>query len=212
MKTYRFSSRINLGEKLPEFSEAEIKSEPQLFSADVGFASERGGPITRAFLAAVSRHGGVFDSRVSMMMPGWWACIPGYHHDDVPRETPDSQPDYDSPEYLSKHAMALVGADVCPTEFAIGDCELTKPHEGELIYNAWHREIVRLLDHGDLTRISCPDRTVVYFDWQTWHAGTPAVRRGWRWFGRLSWDTKRPVLNEIRTQTNVYVSTDGAAW
>lgn len=75
-----------------------VKNEPMLFSCDLDATRELGGPITRAWLDAILTDASIgpyiIDTRVHMLMPGFWPCIPGWHHDDVPREREDGQPDY----------------------------------------------------------------------------------------------------------------------
>lgn len=121
---FSFNSSFATGARMRDWDEQYVKNEPMLFSATPKFAWENGGPITRDFLALffgisladeaswVLRDSKVgnycFDSRVHMLMPGWFPCIPGWHHDDVPRSCSDGQPNYSTPEYSSKHCLALV--------------------------------------------------------------------------------------------------------
>lgn len=117
-------------------SDKNIKNEPMFFNSDFQFAYENGGEITKAFLNALPDNWKVrdlvFDSRVHMLMPGWYPAIPGWHHDDVPRAPIPTgqhfitagQPDYDNPRYRSEHIMGLVNADVCPTQFIVGECPM----------------------------------------------------------------------------------------
>lgn len=223
----RFSSQVVIGGPFATYSSNdEIKNEPMFFNCDKQFAMEKGGRITQSFLAAVTQAWGdvpmVFDSRVHMLMPGWYPAIPGFHHDDVPR--PDipvgqhfitaGQPDYDKPRYFSEHICGLVNAAVCPTEFALGDCEMPAIPEGELIYRKWHKEVENLLAKGQLARFMAPDRMLVHFDWQTFHTGTKAVSNGWRWFGRVSRNTDRvnKITNEIRVNAQVYLEFPMEGW
>jgi hypothetical protein len=195
------------------------------FNSDWNFAHENGGEITRAFLGALPpdwRENIVFDSRVHMLMPGWYPAIPGYHHDDVPRpEIPvgqhfatAGQPDYDSPRYRSEHILALVNAEICPTKFAIGECTMPAIPEGDLIYRAWHKEVIALVESGDLKLIETPDRQLVYFDCETFHTGDKAVTNGWRWFGRVTRNSDRTktITNEIRRQVQVYLEFPMEGW
>lgn len=222
-----FKSNIVTGNKFAtDIDNQQIKDEPMFFNCSLDFAYENGGPITRSFIDALSPHclsdRMVFDSRVHMLMPGWYPAIPGFHHDDVPR--PDipagqhfitaGQPDYDNPRYHSKHILGLVNGDICPTEFAIGDCTLSEIPDGELIYRKWHEEVCQLLENGDMCRVKAPDRTLVYFNWQSFHQGTKAIGSGWRWFGRLSTDTDRAdkITNEIRKQVQVYMEFPMEGW
>ena len=208
-----------------QFANNDIKNEPMFFNCDCAFARERGGPITKSFIDALPdgwRDNSVFDSRVHMLMPGWYPAIPGYHHDDVPRpEIPvgqhfatAGQPDYDNPRYRSEHIVGLVNADICPTTFALGRCTMPEVPEGELIYRAWHKEIERLLEERKLTKWECPDRTLVNFGCDTFHTGTKAVSNGWRWFGRVSINTDRTktITNEIRVNAQVYLEFPMEGW
>lgn len=197
---------------------SDVKNEPMFFNCSPEFAIENGGPITRAFFDALpdfvlKEKKCVFDSRVHMLMPGWYPAIPGYHHDDIERG-PDGQPDYDNMTYESHHIMALVNADVCPTKFALGVCEMPTVPTGEVIYKHWHDEIVRLLNNKELCWDVAEDKQLTHFSCYTFHTAEKAVKNGWRWFGRLSWDTSRVerITNEIRKQVQVYLEFPTQGW
>jgi hypothetical protein len=223
----KFSSQIKIGSPFATYCDAsEIKNEPMFFNCGYEFAIKNGGPITQSFLRSLPDNWKnqplVFDSRVHMLMPGWYPAIPGFHHDDVPRPpipvgqhfATAGQPDYDNPRYLSEHILGLVNADICPTEFALGECVMPEVPDGELIYRRWHKEVEQLLNKKQLTRFIAPDRTLVHFDWQTFHTGTKAVANGWRWFGRVSRNTERvsTVTNEIRVNAQVYLEFPMEGW
>lgn len=223
----KFNSRFETrGHFAGDVTNAQIKNEPMFFNCDLQFAWENGGPITRSFIEALPDDWvgarAVFDSRVHMLMPGWFPAIPGYHHDDVPRpEIPvgqhfatSGQPDYDNPRYRSEHIMGLVNADICPTHFAVGECTMPRVDDGELIYRRWHVEVESLLADGGLVLQNAPDRTLVQFDCDAFHSGTKAVGNGWRWFGRLSRNTDRAdkITNEIRKQVQVYMEFPMEGW
>jgi len=234
MKMHSIDSRFTVGARLPEFDEATVKAEPMFWSATPKFAWENGGPITRAFLAAafgitLADYAGwklrdsvagnyCFDSRVHMLMPGWFPCIPGWHHDDVPRSRSDGQPNYDNPEFKSKHILALVNGDICPTEFAVGQADYPDVplFSKSPIYKVWHECVEEDIREGTLERVQAPSNRLLHFDWQTFHQGTRAVKRGWRWFGRLTWDAGyeqgRPHHNEIRRQVQVYLENPMEGW
>lgn len=219
-----FQSEIKLLDRF-ECSSEDIKKEPMFFNSDYDFAYSNGGEITKAFLNALPedwKKDVVFDSRVHMLMPGWYPAIPGYHHDDVPRpEIPAGQhfitagqPDYDNPRYKAEHILALVNAEVCPTKFVIGECKMPAIPEGELIYRKWHEEVKKLISSGEVEVVDAPDRQLVYFDWQCFHTGDKAVSNGWRWFGRISRNTDRvnKITNEIRSQVQVYLEFPMEGW
>lgn len=222
---YNFDSRFSYGKLLPDFSPDVVKNEPMFFNCSPDFAYEHGGPITRAFFDALEGEAPiVFDSRVHMLMPGWYPAIPGFHHDDVPRNLDTGQPDYDAPTYHSKHAMALINGDIAPTEFAIGRHTLPRiSADAGPIYKFWHDEVERQLHEvvdpygmdglgTRLVRVPVLTNRIVYFDWQSMHQGTKAVGNGWRWFGRASYQTDRKVTNEIRRQVQVYLENPMEGW
>lgn len=203
-----------------------IKNEQMFFNCDLKFAYDNGGPITRSFIMNLpedwNKDEVVFDSRVHMLMPGWYPAIPGFHHDDVPR--PDipvgqhfitaGQPDYDNPRYKSEHILGLVNADVCPTHFATGVAEFKEVADGDLIYRQWHKEVLQHIEEGNLKLWEAPDRTLLQFDADTWHTGQKAHGNGWRWFGRVSRNTDRTkkITNEIRVNAQVYLEFPMEGW
>lgn len=210
--------------QLPAYADEQIKNEPMLFNCDLHHAYEMGGPITRAFLELLPddwKEGPlVVDSRVHMLMPGWHPCIPGWHHDDVPRSRSDGQPDYDSP-LRSRHIMAVVNADLCPTEIAHGTDHFEDVPIGTVVYKQWHREVEQKLRAGShLTLDRVRDRVLLEFDDRTWHQGTAAVGTGWRFFVRASRyenaerriDRGNPRTNETRKQVQVYMNNPHAGW
>lgn len=222
-----FDSKINVLNSFAEdIKNSEIKNEKMFFNSDLNFAYEQGGSITKSFIDALPedwRNGeAVFDSRVHMLMPGWYPAIPGFHHDDVPR--PDipvgqhfitaGQPDYDNPRYLSEHILGLVNATICPTNFALGKCTMPEIKDGDLIYRKWHKEVEKLLSENKMELLEAPDRKLVYFDWQTFHSGTKTISNGWRWFGRVSKNTDRTkkISNEIRVNAQVYLEFPMEGW
>lgn len=214
----KFISQIqDVGEFCIDVPNEWIKNEPMFFNSDLNFARNYGGPITRQFIESLPYDwrmaNVVFDSRVHMLMPGWYPAIPGWHHDDVPRGA-DGQPDYENPSYSAQHIMGLVNAEVCPTSFALGCCKMPLVPEGEIIYKVWHDQVQRLVDKGDMSHFIAQDRRLYYFDCDTFHTGTKAVSNGWRWFGRVSRHTDRAlsITNEIRQQVQVYLEFPTEGW
>lgn len=220
-----FVSQMTIGNDFAGTAE-QVKQEPMFFNADLGYAFTHGGPITRAFIEALPpdwvNNKAVFDSRVHMLMPGWYPAIPGWHHDDVPRPIippgqhfiTAGQPDYDNPRYRAEHIMGLVNAQVCPTKFALGNCTMPAIPEGELIYRRWHVEVEALLKDGSLQLVEAPTNKLIHFDCDTFHTGDKAVSNGWRWFGRVSRNTDRlsQITNEMRQQVQVYLEFPMEGW
>lgn len=221
----KFSSQIQtVGEFPCDWSKDIVKNEPMFYKSSYQFVRQHGGPITMSFLDSLPTgwENCIIDSRSHMLMNGWYPAIPGFHHDDVPRPVaPEGshfltagQPDYDNPRYLSQHLMGLVNAEVCPTEFAIGECEMPAVPADGLIYREWHNEVLKLLAAGKLKSVNAESGKLIQFDWQTFHQATAAVGSGWRWFMRLTRNSEtvsRP-MNEIRQQVQVYLEFPMEGW
>lgn len=213
---YSFDSQIQLGWKLPDCTVEQIKNEPMLFNCDYNNAFNLGGILTRVFLSTISDefcHSKdlVIDSRVHMLKKGWYPCIPGFHHDDVPRERVDKQPEYDFPSYRSKHCMALIGGGSA-TEFALGYSQFPKVPLGEVCYKIWHPIVVDKIKSGELNSFIVPFNRLIYFNDRSWHQGTPAFADDWRFFIRASINTGRKPTNELRRQVQVYLENPMEDW
>lgn len=197
-----------------EYPVEVVKNEPMFFNASIEFAHEHGGVITKSFIESLPEEyqNGVIDTRVHMLMPTWYPCIPGFHHDDVPRNTPNGQPNYTNPTYKSRHILGLVNADICPTTFALGTSEF--PVLSENVYKQYDERVIELIKSGELITLEAESGVLYEFDWQTWHTGVEAVKNGWRWFGRVSIDTERldSITNEFRRQVQVYMSPLNKGW
>jgi hypothetical protein len=209
-------SDISLGATLFNYSQQQLKNETMFFGADWFFALANAGQQTIEFMRNLDPswkgEGTIIDSRVHMLMPGWYPCIPGYHHDDVPRERSDGQPEYHSPSYRSEHAMAIYNGDICPTEFALGHQEFDDVELGKVYYKEWHPQVTEHLKTGGLVPWNAQADRIIYFNDRTWHQGTKAVKAGWRLFIRASRNTNRPVMNEVRRQVQVYLENPMEGW
>jgi hypothetical protein len=214
-KTTFLSTFRDRGAFKADWDQETIKNEPMFFNSDLIFALENGGPITRKFITSLPKDwidcNAVLDSRVHMLMPNWYPCIPGWHHDDVPRSTPTGQPNYLNPEYRSEHLMGLVNGDICPTNFIDDMVDVSLPDFTKRQYNVWNDEIDA---QTNLNRVKAPSGRLIQFDSDSFHTGVKAVAGGWRWFIRLSRKTDRQknITNEIRRQVQVYLEEPMAGW
>lgn len=154
-----------------------------------------------------------------MLMEGWTPCIGGWHHDDVPRTREDGQPNYVNPEYRSQHILGLVNGEISPTKFVEGQVVLDEVPLGEVVYGKWHKEIEKQLQDKtkDCVVRECPSNRLIHFDCDDFHSGQKAVKFGWRWFGRLTYNAgyetgHRKRFNEIRRQVNVYLDQPNGGW
>jgi hypothetical protein len=203
-----------------EYPDSAVKNEPMFFNCDLEYAYKNGHDITRHFLDGLPEDWKlddvVLDSRVHMLMPGWYPCIPGWHHDDVPRSTPTGQPNYENPEYHSEHLCGLVNAHLAPTMFAIGEFFMSEPDINKTIYKVWNDEVEHKVwkASNDISVVSARSGEYIQFDAHTFHTGTKAVGNGWRWFIRLSRNTNRVkfITNEVRHQVQVYMDDPTQGW
>lgn len=233
-RTFQFDSKYTLGKKFwkdddqgIEFNNRAIKNEPCFFRASTAFATRFGGPITRAFIEKAGFEGGIVDTRSHMLMPGMWPCIPGWHHDDVPRDREDKQPNYRTPTYKAHHVMGLVSGELSPTEFLIGSVRLdeVRPGEGN-VYEKWDDRINDAIsglarypknEHGGRLGVGSTVRAIpsghcIFFNADDFHRGVKATGFGFRWFGRITINTEVTAENEFRQQTNVYLDKVNQGW
>lgn len=217
MKEYEFDSSIVIRGTFPSnYLTDTIKNEPMFFNSSLSFAYSNGGPITQKFIESLPKDwmdcGPVLDSRVHMLMPNMYPCIPGWHHDDVPRGGLNEQPYYSAMPYKSVHLMGLVNAEICPTVFALGKHKLPKVSEG-VVYDVWN-DLVEKQIGNELTLQEAKSGELIQFDWQSMHRGQMAKSSGWRWFVRISRNTDRVhrITNEIRKQVQVYLDKVNGGW
>jgi hypothetical protein len=213
----RFHSDFKVVNRMPvPFNREEVEREPMLFQADADFAFKNGGPITRDFLnrlpARFQNEPLIIDSRVHMLMPGWYPCIPGWHLDDIPRSRPDGQPDHVNPEYVAEHAM-MITSDVSQTAFAVGDFTLEDlPIGGGVIYGEWHKNLDQLIaDRKVFVKLAQP-YDIIIFNNESFHRGSAATKDGWRFFIRATRGAKRPPTNKVRRQVQTYLSAVDGGW
>lgn len=163
----------------------------------------------------------LIDTRVHMLMPGWYPCVPGWHHDAVPRTRPDGQPNYAEDQMRAEHVLMILGDDIAGTEFIEGDFELTDPEKLSGVYACWHREVSQQIKESwsvGTVEQAKPGEIILFND-RTFHQGVPATGTGWRYFVRVSrffnpdgTPTKVPAKNEVRHQSQIYTPQPFAGW
>lgn len=195
-----------------------VRREPGLFSYDP-LALPVGAELAKQFVTQAIAYCGpiwasaVLDTRVHMLKAGFWPCIPGWHHDDVERTRPDGQPNYRDQTRRARHLLCVVDCGTGSlTEFACGTFRLREPPLGETVYQVWDRTLEKLHKRGAFEPIPVTNGALYAFNDHAFHRGTPATSQGWRWFGRLTLDGDRLYANEVRTQTQVYLSDPSVGW
>lgn len=212
-----FHPRIQRGEP-PRFNvpDKEIRRLPQFFRGSPEYVYRLGGWIYRWALDRAPLDGSfpfvTVDSRVHMLMPGMWPCIPGWHCDDFYRPG-GGQPDLralvaNTANVRSLHHAVIFGQQ-SPTQWLAESVEISDAAlDSETVYRDCAREIdaaprrVEVSDEGQF----------VTFDSITFHRGTKALGQGWRLFVRITESTHYAPANELRTQTQVYLDDPSAGW
>jgi hypothetical protein len=197
-----------------------IKNEPMIFSGDVFFAHENGGPLTRQITDLIIKNEHfravqlfandnnfkiVIDTRVTMTMPGMYPSIPGWHCDDVPRSKSHGQPVLHGINPFVQHFMVILSDQedaVSCTEF------VTEPFEVDVdLANVWE-SVDRAVEKEKPKTGFLTQGEIIRFNQETIHRASQTKTAGWRLFYRASITHRKPA-NEIRKQVQVYTSSHG---
>lgn len=193
----------------------DLRHLPQFFRADQDMAWRLGGSVVQQILSTVGfsrrwRHVSI-DSRVHMLMKGMYPCIPGWHCDDFYRGD-DGQPDLiNVMERAPAEHVCIILGDCSRTVFQAGAWEWRIPSYSTSLYAAAHKAIeaeagvvfkVQQVNPGELW----------WFSPITWHRGSPATKNGWRYFLRVTGSDHWEPKNELRTQTQVYMTDPFQGW
>lgn len=207
-----------------------IKAEPMFFRATPDFAVREGNSLTLHFLVAAERiwgnlDGVIIDSRHHMLMPGMYPCIPGWHTDDAPRDPGycGGQPNIFDPEYETEHLLCVVDYGTGSlTEFLVGEVHLDRAHiesayqlDGHNFYKTADARLELMEGLGKptfLERVQVEPGEIAEFNVHSWHRGAPAKQRGFRWFIRMTRNSRHKVENEIRTNAQVYLTDATYGW
>lgn len=214
---------IVIGNSIEQPSQELIKNTLGLWNASLEDAVKYGGDLTRAALSAMNLRGDrkyiVVDTRVTMLMPGMYPSIPGWHTDGVPRGNelrPDvkKEPNIDAQEerygLRSPRYHLMVTGQHSLTDFITDQVTLEVPDEPRTtLYKMLDTQAKGLIASGAVTPFTAPSCTVVEFDWWNLHTAKAATGHEFRFLIRVTeTDYLAPCqdLNKvIRTQQNVYV-------
>lgn len=196
-----------------------------LVNASIEDAIRYGGELTRAAISAMQlrndRKHIIVDVKVHMLMPGFYAAIPGWHTDGVPRgsslnplakEPPNkwAQEEIEQGEHPGlrpTHYHMLVTGSGCLTEFVEGPVRL-KTTGQRWRSAALYADMNEQIEEMKPPVIEVPSCQVVEFDWWDIHRGVEAKKHEWRYFIRVAEldlaAPERDLRTVIRTQHQVY--------
>lgn len=213
----RFENKTRLLHTGLEVDQETIRRLPQFLRSSPEYVYRMGGSVYRSILEAWPCEGKrslvSIDSRVHMLMPGFLPCIGGWHCDDFYRPT-GGQPDLPKlshlPSMQATHHALILGSNVAPTMFACEPIEIsnTTLQQSENVYKECHKLIETLKPD---TYEAAPGFFIT-FDSFTFHRCTRAKGSGWRLFVRITESDHYEPMNEIRTQTQVYIVDESAGW
>lgn len=216
-------------------SQELVRNTLGLVNASVEDAIRYGGELTRAAISAMhlrnDRKNIIVDVKVHMLMPGFFAAIPGWHTDGVPRgeslnPLAKAPPNLEAQvaienwrtavqpgrELRPTHYHMLVTGSGCLTEFLESpfDLDETAPStRGPLLYAGMNEQVNAALKSTPVRHVqSVPSCAVVEFDWWDIHRGVEATQHEWRYFIRVAEldlaEPERDLRKVIRTQQQVY--------
>lgn len=207
---------------------AEIEAEPMFYNATHDFIDfDQPTPLTSKFMLACIDSGfspnfnnWSLDTRSTMLMPGWFPAIPGWHHDDVDRDATGQPIYHDSGWLVPSRRMftVIVEAEGRPTgsrtEFVNAKVGVTyPPAPGRTVYAQWDHELEEKAALGALPVSQLESGKLYEFGQSDFHRATPATNFGWRWFARLTINPgPRPAGPKIRRQVQVYTPTKEQGW
>lgn len=213
-KYLAFKSNVQKsGEFMSKYTDEEIKNEPMFFRSSYEFVKKNCGPIMKEFLSKVPKEyhkNCIIDSRSHMLMKGFWPCIPGWHHDDVPRTLKNGQPNYHDEKNNAQFIMGLVNSHISPTEFVVGVIVL--PDIKRKVYNKWHDIVEKQIENKELKTFKIKNDEILYFDNNSMHRCSPTTKFGWRWFARLTINSILKPENEMRQQVQIYLDDPTLGW
>lgn len=211
----RCNESIAIGGIVPDIG--DVRRLPMFFRCDPDYVYRLGGEPYRAILNSLhfgSEHRFIsIDTRIHMMMPGWYPCIPGWHCDDFYRPTGD-QPDLvairDDLRLQCRHHAVVVG-NVAPTEY------ISRPFVlplAELDSSAIYRTADAYIEKQVLGVVKTPtflvgSGRIISFGSFDFHRGTKSSGAGWRLFFRATESDMWEPQNETRTQVQVYLRDAG---
>ena len=158
--------------------------------------------LANEFLSHLPKDEYIVDSRVSMLKKGWFPCIPGWHFDEIMRHE-NGNLDIISTDFNKTHYMMVIDIGTNSlTEF----CAYRFTKDFLLTHNIDNYDSFNMTIYMMESPIkTCKSNTIYQFSSLDAHRGVDCKDSGWRYFIRATANHQREYLNQIRTQTQVYI-------
>lgn len=213
----------------------EVRATQSLWQAPLEVAAKYGGPLTRAAISAASIRGDrkhvMVDTKVHMLMPGFYPAIPGWHTDGAPRGDgldgrKSGAPKLHAQEFAAPPRIdlqegqpenryhTLVTGSHCLTEFMAGEVDIDIP---EMPTNELYGILNSTIEASNIgLRVRIPSCTMFEFDWWDLHRAMPSTGHEWRFFCRITetdyWPPASDLDAILRTQQQVYMVGASYGW
>jgi len=199
----------------------QVTSECMIFQGSWDFARNFGGEITQLMMDEIEDYGEfeadnedyrfIIDTRSHMLKIGMYPAIPGYHCDFWPRKPGTyGQPDLTKYDPGARFYAGFVSAAANMTSRTVFiDEEVEISVDPKRVWHSVNEEIERKHKEDRLKRRLQQDGEILMFNGMTIHSATKSLLPGWRFFFRLSIVKDKKPRNQIRKQTQVYITEGG---
>lgn len=211
----KFNNKLTVIDNIKfDVTEEDIKRTPQLYRYSANKALEDfDSAVVNWFIKTCNMHIGTsfgykytsLDTRVHMLKPTMLPCIGGWHCDDFYRGE-NGQPLLEDIDNLcpQRHYICTIGNTSLP-QFFVSDLKIQIDNNN--VYKSLQRNSVFRDEDIETWDIYQPKSgEIVQVGPSAIHRGIPADKSGWRLFMRLTYSNHRQPKNEIRTQTQVYLT------
>lgn len=210
-----------LGKSIEQPGDELVKNTLALWNCSVEDAVKYGGDLTRAAVGAMDIRGDrkytVVDTKIHMLMPGFYPAIPGWHTDGVPRDAERNPAHKGDPDILAQEDLSirphrfhlLVTGNGCLTEFMHDPLTLDVPDRpSTALYKTVTEQVDAHVKAAPLSAIPCNSCQVTTWDWWNLHRGVAATKHEWRFLIRVTetdyFAPQTDLRKIIRTQQQVY--------
>jgi hypothetical protein len=213
-RTLQFHSGYRVLGRLPAFDAATIALEPCYEFCHPAWLEVHGGPIGRAFAAALPDDWRdpaadvVVISSLDELSPGFWPILNVWHIDGTSRirQRPDGRPDHANPGRRPDSIACCVGSTAM-TGLLAGRVSLpggplnAPPAEIEAV---WQRTFLEAIDRGELVECQAPPYALVHLGFGDFHGGAVSKAPGWRYFVKaMRGRGERPANRVVAHARNV---------